>query len=260
MEAAPVCLPRKKGLRPEHEREHPKPVPPRRFVEREEAFVAPRHVQHRRQIDLEELFGDRTRAPPVEPPDRAVREDAPAQATFRHHVGATEIAEHLGRGRGHRAVAGRAAVERPAPALALDDGESQAVALLLRQVVGALLGGLICEQQAIRHMRASVRGKPLLPEARFPAKQLQHGTDQIGLGLRLVGRAVCRETIEQCTEICLKPFKRVIVDRLPVLGLHKRAAQVSVSEQLSLKGIVEFHPDRAPSDSLQSAKVLPACR
>ena len=63
VEAARVGFARQEGFGPEDEREDPEPVPPRRLVRREQAFVAARQVQHGGQIDLEELLRDGARAP-----------------------------------------------------------------------------------------------------------------------------------------------------------------------------------------------------
>ena len=209
-------------FRPEGEHDGPEPESARFLVEREQALVPARQVQQGGQIDLKELLRNGARAPPVEPPDCAVGEDAPAQPAFRHHIGAVEMAQHLGGGRGLRSVRARAVVQRAASALAFNDGEAVLVAPLFRQAAGVVLGRLIGEQEAVRHMGAAMRRKPLLPEACRPAKPLQHRADQVGLGLRLVGSAVRREPIEEGAEVRPEAFERGIVMGLPILRFGNR--------------------------------------
>ena len=79
MEGARVGRARQEGLAPEDQREHLEPVAALRFGEGEQAVVVAGKIEERREIDLEELLGDRSRALVVEPPPRAVGENAPAE-------------------------------------------------------------------------------------------------------------------------------------------------------------------------------------
>jgi hypothetical protein len=61
------------------------------------------------KIDFQKLFRNRASASPIEPPARAVGEDAPAQRAARQIVDPAQISKHLS-GRRCRFIAARCAV------------------------------------------------------------------------------------------------------------------------------------------------------
>ena len=217
MEGARVGCARQEGIAPEDQREHLEPVAALRFGEGEQAVVVAGKVEERSEFDLEELLRDRPRALVVEPPSRAVGENAPAEPARGHIVDASQVAQHLGR-RG-RLLAGSsgAAVERAQPALGLDHREPKLVALpLLGKAVGLALRRFVREQQAVRHVHPAVCAQVLLSQARRPPEPCEDGPDQIVLGLAFVGRCGGREAVADRAQRSLEVFKRRVVQFLPV--------------------------------------------
>ena len=255
VERAPVEGPlvgriRQEGLAPEHEGEDLEPMAARSGVEREQAVVAARQVQDRRQIDLEELFGDRERALPVETPVPPVGQDAPAQPAVRQIVGPAQIAQHLGGRRGHFAGLRRSAVERAAPSLRLDNGEAEFVAPpFLEETVGPVLALRIGEQQAVGHIHHALGREVLLAEPFGPAKQPENGPDQVVLGLAFVGRSAGREAGEDVIQPGFERVERSLVERLPVVRLRNRHAKKIAREKAALKRPVDAHAAARPVES-----------
>ena len=128
MEGARVGRARQEGLAPEDQREHLQRVSAFRLVEGEQAVVVAGKIEDGREIDFEELLGDRPRALVVEPPPRAIGEDAPAEVAGGHIVDPPQVAQHLGRWRRLLAVPPGAAVERALPALGLHHRKAELVA------------------------------------------------------------------------------------------------------------------------------------
>ena len=54
------------------------------------------HAQSGGQIHFKKLFSPRTSVLPVKPPHRAVGEQTLLDGAVRHHVGAAQVAQHLG--------------------------------------------------------------------------------------------------------------------------------------------------------------------
>ena len=193
----------KEGMAPEHQPEHLQPVSP--GIGWDGVAVVARNPENRRQIKLEELFGDRARAGVVQAPAGTVRQDAPAELPGGQIVDAAEVAQHLCRGRRLLATPPGATVQRSKPPFRLNGRQAVPVALpLLGEAVRPVLRGAVGEQQAVRHVLASVRREVLLPEAGSPAEPRQHRPDQVILGLALVGRQIRREAVEQVTQCGLK--------------------------------------------------------
>ena len=144
----------------------------------------PQHIGH---VDLEEAARPRTGAPVVQPPHAAVGKDSKPDASLRSDIGARQIAQHL---------PVRRAAAKPVGAIALIKGEPEAFALLhdqgvLKAVVGiaatsgACLGCHVGEQQMVGNVL--VAGGSLLRQVVGPTQQLQHRTNEILLGHRLIG-------------------------------------------------------------------------
>ena len=119
MEGAPVRSGRKECAPPEEEHEHSQPVAAVGGADREQTVVVSGQVENGGEINLAELLPDRP---------RALREDAPTEASGSQVVHAPQIAEHLSGGSRFGLPVG-AAVEREPPALGLDNGEAEFVAL-----------------------------------------------------------------------------------------------------------------------------------
>ena len=138
------------------------------------------------EVDLQELFGYRAGARPIEPPFGAIAEDAPAQPSVGQIVDAPQIAEHLGRGRSRLVTTG-GAVERAAPALAFHRRQAMAVALpFLRFGIRCGLGFGVGEKQSVRHILAPGYRQILLPEAFAPPQRTEDRPDEIVFGLTFV--------------------------------------------------------------------------
>jgi len=60
-----------------------------------ESALHARHAKRAGQVDLEKLLGARTRVLPIQPPDRAVAQDAPFEVAVGLHIDPTEVAQHL---------------------------------------------------------------------------------------------------------------------------------------------------------------------
>ena len=145
----------KEGIPPEHQPEHPEPVSP--DIGRDGVVAIARHPENRRQIKLEELFGDRARARVVQTPAGAVRQNAPPELAGGLVVDAAEVAQHLRRGRGLLAPPPGATVQRSKPPFRFHDREAVLVALpLLGEAVRPVLRGAVGEQ-ASRPARLRVR-------------------------------------------------------------------------------------------------------
>ena len=118
--------------------------------EREEAIVVAGEIENGREVDFEELLGDGPGSLIVQPPARAVRQDAPAKLSGGQVVHTPEIAEHLGRGRGPLLLVPGAAVDGPEPALGLDHRDPERVTPpLLPESVGPILRSVVGEQQPV---------------------------------------------------------------------------------------------------------------
>ena len=89
---------REERFAPEQENKKLQAMPTLIARQGEQPVVVAGDVQDGGQVDLKEPFRDRTRALIVEPPMRAVGEDAPTHSAFRQVVGAAQVAKHL-RGR-----------------------------------------------------------------------------------------------------------------------------------------------------------------
>ena len=242
----------KEGVSSEHQREHLEPVPP--GVGRKALAAIDRLPEDRREINLEELLGDRTRPGPVEPPAGTVRQDAPPHLARGHVVDATEVAQHLRRGRGLLAPPPGATVQRSKPPFRFHDREAVLVALpLLGEAVRPVLRGAVGEQQAVRHVFASARREVLLPEAGCPAEPRQHRPDQVILGLALVGRQSRREAVEQATQRGLEVCECFVVQVPPVAKLGDRFSKEVLGEQAPLEGPDHRHPRPPKPNSPESA-------
>ena len=115
------------------------------------------------QVDLDERFRDRMRAPMVKPPLSAVRKDAPSQVAFRQVIGMAQITKHLHRWRN---LPPRGFVERSKPAFGLHDRATYIVLPpLLAYTIRSRLGGRIDKQQPVRHIRTTHSAQVLLTQA-----------------------------------------------------------------------------------------------
>ena len=81
----------KKGIPPEGEEERLEPVTLQLVIHRILTVL----VENRSEIDLEELFGDRSRPCNIEAPLTTIGQDAPAQLSSCHIIGASDVAQHL---------------------------------------------------------------------------------------------------------------------------------------------------------------------
>ncbi|MCY3989445.1 MAG: hypothetical protein OXF94_12820 [Gammaproteobacteria bacterium] len=108
---------------------------------REQVVVVAGNIENCSEINLEELFGDRSRACVVQSPVRAVGENAPAELAGSQVVDSAEVTQHLGGWRGLLAPSPGAAVERTKPAFRLHNYFAVLVSRpFLGNLVGALLG------------------------------------------------------------------------------------------------------------------------
>ncbi len=232
-----VGRPGKKGLAPEDEHEHLQPMAPFGFGEGERAFVVAGKIEKRCEIDFEELFRDGAGTLVIEPPPGAIRENAPAEFAGRQIVYAPKIAEHLSRGGVFLTPATRTAVERPEPALGLDDRETKLITLpFLGETVGAVLRRSVREQQAIGRILSPVSGEVLLPQTRRPPELHENRPDQIVLGLALIGRTGNREAIENIPHGGFEGDKRFVPDIPPVVEMRDRSRKDIICEETSLQG------------------------
>ena len=242
----------KEGIPPEHQPEHPEPVSP--DIGRDGVVAIARHPENRRQIKLEELFGDRARARVVQTPAGAVRQNAPPELAGGLVVDAAEVAQHLRRGRGLLAPPPGATVQRSKPPFRFHDREAVLVALpLLGEAVRPVLRGAVGEQQSVRHVFASARREVLLPEAGCPAEPRQHRPDQVILGLALVGRQSRRKAVEQATQRGLEVCESLVGQVPPVRKLSDRFSKEVLGEQAPLEGPDHRHPRPPKPNSPESA-------
>jgi len=212
----------------------------------------------RRQVQLLELLGTRPGALPVEAPQAAVGEDAPANGAVGHGLGAGQIAQHL---RGRRALGQEAlraalllaAVERTPPALGFEDGDAVAVAArLLRARLGRGLGRLVREQQQVRHVAATAAGGGLLRQVVLPAQGFEHRLDQILLGGGLVGGAGHREAVQQAPDLGGEAVDVGLVEILPGRRLGDALGQEVPGEQLAAHGREYVRCGRSPAQLSRS--------
>ena len=157
----------------------------------EQPVVVAGDVQGGGQVDLKEPFRDRTRALIVKPPMRAVGQDTPAHSACRKVVRAAQVAKHL-RGRCHSPI--RGSVERSKPAFGLHHYGTNGVARpLLRYTDRSRLGGIVDEQQPVRHIRSTHATQVLLAQVCGPVQTVESLPDQVVFGLALIRRAVAGE-------------------------------------------------------------------
>ena len=128
-----------------------------RLVERKQTVVVAGEVEDRREIDLEELLGDRPRALIVEAPSCAVGENAPAEPARGYIVDPPQVAQHLRRRGRLFAMPPGAAVEWTQPTLGLHNRKAELIAPpFLGEAVGLALRRFIREQQSVRHVHPAV--------------------------------------------------------------------------------------------------------
>ena len=108
---ARVGRPSDESFPPEDERKHLQPATAIRFREGEQTVVMAGEIEKLREIHLKKLLRDRPGTLIVEPPPRAVGENAPAEFAGGQVIHAPKIAEHLGRGRGLLALAPGATIK-----------------------------------------------------------------------------------------------------------------------------------------------------
>ena len=188
------------------------------------------HAQGDRQVELKKLFGARAGVLPVQAPHGAIGQHAPLDAAVAHHIGAAQIAQHLRRGRvGVLRLGGVAPVERPQPALGLQQGDAVAQALLVFRQGERLLFGLpVGKQQPVGHVLAALgRQVDLRQRAVVPTQRAQHGGDQLGLGLRFVEGRVGVAPAEHRVQAGAEAGHRLIGEGLPG-GRFAHAAQQKV--------------------------------
>ena len=237
MKRAPVRGGGQKRVPTEEKDEHRQPVAAFGGIEREQALVVSGDVENRSEIDLAELLRDRAGTLVVEPPPRAVGEDAPAESSGCEVIDATEVPEHLRGGSGLGVQVG-APVERKHPGLGLDDGEPQLVALpFLPEIVGAVLRRLVGEQQAVRYVIEAPRGEVLLAQARRPSEAGQDRPDQIVLGLALVRRLRGRKPVEDLSQRLLDAVERGVREELPLVEFSDGGPEKVGREQSAVEGV-----------------------
>ncbi len=186
MECAPVGGV-EEGVTREDQGEDLEPMPALVIGWREQSAIVTGGRQKAREVDLEEILRDGPRALEIEPPTRAVRQNAPAQGATRQVLDAAQIVQHLCGGRRFFPASAGLAVERPRPTPRFHDGAAQFVALpILAKGIRARLGFGVGEQNAVGNIVAAKSGKVLLPQAMEPTKGLQNWPDQFVFGLGLV--------------------------------------------------------------------------
>lgn len=143
-------------------------------------------AQRLAQINLEESFGHRRGALPIEPPQSTVGQDAPAQGAASQILHPAQIAQHLG---GRNAAVRPAplvlAVERSFPAFGFHHAKALAVALVMGQPRRRLQTRPVAEQQHVGHVAAALGRQVLLKQRVGPAQDSQNRPDHLRLGLRL---------------------------------------------------------------------------
>ena len=202
----------------------------------------PGEVEDRREIDLEEMLGDRARALVVEPPRSAISENAPAERARGQVVDPPQIAQHLGRRRRLLAALPRSAVERALPALGFHHRQAELVAPpFLGETVGAVLCLIVREQQAIGYILPAVWAQILLTQTRRPAQPRKDRPDQIVFGLAFVGRSGEGEVLEDRPQRGCEAVEIRVVNGLPVGSLGNGLAEEVVGEKAALECGVDTH-------------------
>ena len=242
MQRAPVRGVRQKGGTPEEHGEELARATAVGFGEGERRIVGAGQAEHRGQVDLEELFGDRARALMIQSPLRAVGQHAPAQPAVGEVVGAAQIAQHLrGWGQGFPAAPG-GAVERAAPAFRLYQRRADGVPRRpFGQSDGAGLGRGVREQQAVRHIGTARGTQLLLAQAGVPAEMEQDGPDQVVFGLALIGRAAGREPGQDVARRGREIVQRRGVERLPLRQFVDRRGEKIFGEQTPAHRGIDRH-------------------
>ena len=160
-------------------------------------------TEHRREIYLKKLLGNRPRPLIIEPPLRAICEYPPAQLALGQIIHPTQIAKHLGRGRG--CMLGRSAIEWQIPPLGFHNCQAPLVASpLLGEIIGTRLACIVLKQKAIRYVIMSTGCQVLLPQVGFPSEAVEDGPDQIVFGLAFIGFLINWEGIEDILKFGLK--------------------------------------------------------
>ncbi|MDE0005237.1 MAG: hypothetical protein OXQ29_21310 [Rhodospirillaceae bacterium] len=208
---------RQEGVSAEREHEHLEPMAALFRVQNEQAVIVSRKIEHRRQVDLEELLGDRKRALPIQAPVLPVGQNAPAHRTFAEVVHAAKVAEHLRRGRGFLAPFTGPAIQQARPALGLNDRQSEFVSLpFLEEAVGVVFRGIVLEQQPVGDVLAAACGKVLLAQARRPPECMQNRPDQVVLCLAFVRRCGGGKPGEQIPQLGVDLVESRVGHGLPV--------------------------------------------
>lgn len=133
------------------------------------------------------------RASPIEPPFRAVGQDAPSKFPAWEIIDPAEVTQHLGRRRGHF-IAPRCSIQRPRPSLAFDHRQPVRIAppLIALSIRGGLRFG-ISEQRPIRHIITARDGEILLAKRFRPSQRGENRPNGIVFCLTLVGPVILRE-------------------------------------------------------------------
>ena len=117
-----------------------------------------------------------------------IGQDTPAEVAGGQILRTPQITQHLRRRRRFLAAPSRSTVKRAQPPFRLDHRQPVLVTIPVRDnSVGWLLGGLVSEQQSVRHIVSSACREVLLPETCRSAEACQNGPDQIVLGLAFIG-------------------------------------------------------------------------
>ena len=240
----------------EEEDEQFQPMAALGFGEREEVLVVAGEVEDGRKVNLEELLRDGPGALVVEPPARAIGEDAPAKISGSQVVHAPQVAEHLSRGCDPLPLASGAAVEGPKPALGLDHRDSDFVTPpLLPEAVGAIFHRVGGEQESVGDVLPAPWGEVLLAETCRPAEEaMQDGPDQVVLGLALVGGVRGRKTVECRPERGIEVVELRIVELRPIGRLDSGLGEEIAGEQTALEYVPDTHARMVPKPDLSLAE------
>lgn len=145
-------------------------------------------VRQRAEIELQELLRTRARTLPVQAPQPAIGQDAPAHGAIGSDLGAAEVTQDLvGRcARIHR-IAAIAAIQGSQPALGFQDQGAVAVATVASRFrSGRALAVGIGEEQEVRHVQPAGGICGGLPQLLGPAERRHHLEDDFVFGLGLV--------------------------------------------------------------------------